>query len=66
VTWLERCAEPAIKQALIDATTAARTAGVFGVPSFVVGGATLIWGQDRLDLVAKALGGWIPARERVQ
>ena len=40
----------------------ARTAdGAFGVPSFVVeqeGRRYLFWGQDRLFLVEKALGGW--------
>jgi 2-hydroxychromene-2-carboxylate isomerase len=53
--WLAETQDPAIKAALADATTAARTAGVFGVPSFQVGD-TLIWGQDRLDLVARELG----------
>ena len=35
-------------------TRAAVEAGVFGVPSFVIGD-ELFWGQDRLDLVARAL-----------
>jgi hypothetical protein len=32
------------------------------VPTFVVDGAHLFWGQDRLDLVARALEGraWTP------
>jgi 2-hydroxychromene-2-carboxylate isomerase len=47
-------ADPAIKQALFDVTDEAVTAGACGVPSFVVGG-QLYWGQDRLDLVARAL-----------
>ncbi|MCX5743430.1 MAG: DsbA family protein [Proteobacteria bacterium] len=59
--WLEGCSDPAVKQALIDATAAARAVGVFGVPSFVVDDTLLVWGQDRLDLVARALGGWKPA-----
>ncbi|HTJ42557.1 MAG TPA: 2-hydroxychromene-2-carboxylate isomerase [Kofleriaceae bacterium] len=54
-----RAKEPAAKQALIDETNAARAAGVFGVPGFVVGG-SLFWGQDRLELVAAAAGGWRP------
>jgi 2-hydroxychromene-2-carboxylate isomerase len=28
---------------------------VFGVPTFVVDGEDLFWGQDRLELVARAL-----------
>lgn len=51
--------DPKIKQALIDATEAAIVAGVVGVPSFTVG-KQLFWGQDRLDLVARALDGWNP------
>ena len=35
-------------------TEAAIAAGVFGVPTFVVG-EELFWGQDRLDFVAEAL-----------
>ncbi len=35
-------------------TEAALAAGVFGVPTFVVG-EELFWGQDRLDFVAEAL-----------
>lgn len=59
--WVARCAEPAVKQALVDATAEARAAGAFGVPTFVVDGKTLVWGQDRLDMVARALHGWVPA-----
>lgn len=57
---VERTADPAVKQALIDSTAAARAAGVFGVPTAVVGGQFAFWGQDRLDLVAAALRGWQP------
>jgi carboxymethylenebutenolidase len=35
-------------------TQAAIDAGVFGAPSYVVGG-ELFWGQDRLDFVERAL-----------
>ena len=35
-------------------TEAAIAAGVFGVPTFVIGD-ELFWGQDRLDFVARAL-----------
>jgi 2-hydroxychromene-2-carboxylate isomerase len=51
--------DPVIKQALFDSTEEAIGAGVIGVPSFVVG-TQLFWGQDRLDLVARALAGWTP------
>ena len=51
--------DPAIKQALFDSTDEAVQAGVVGVPSFVVRG-HVFWGQDRLDLVARALEGWEP------
>lgn len=59
--WVERTAEPEVKAALIRETTAAKDAGCFGVPSFVVtnaSGAHLVWGQDRLDLVLRFLAGW--------
>ena len=60
---LVRTREPAVKQQLIDATSAAIDAGVFGAPTSVVGPADspmLFWGQDRLALVERALGGWRP------
>jgi 2-hydroxychromene-2-carboxylate isomerase len=50
-----------IKEALRAATDRAVLDGAFGVPSFVVeqqGRRLLFWGQDRLFLVEKALGGW--------
>jgi 2-hydroxychromene-2-carboxylate isomerase len=49
--------DPATKARLVANTAAAREAGVFGVPTFVVGGTQLFWGQDRLELVARALAG---------
>ena len=58
--WLARTQDPAVKAQLAANTAAAREAGVFGVPTFIVDGKHLFWGQDRLDLVAKALAGWIP------
>jgi 2-hydroxychromene-2-carboxylate isomerase len=51
---VDRTGEPAIKQALIDATAEAKNLGVFGVPTCVVD-KELYWGQDRLELVADAL-----------
>ncbi|MBS2018151.1 MAG: 2-hydroxychromene-2-carboxylate isomerase [Deltaproteobacteria bacterium] len=46
----------AIKAELRKATEDAQQRGVFGVPTWIVGGEALYWGQDRLDLVADALG----------
>lgn len=65
-TLVDRTGEPAVKQALVDATAAAAAAGVFGAPTWIVhaaGGPLLFWGQDRLDLVDAALRGWRPTRE---
>lgn len=42
------------KQALIERTAEATSAGVFGVPIFRIDN-QLYWGQDRLDFVARAL-----------
>lgn len=57
---------PAIKDALRASTDEAIAAGVCGVPSFVVrndsGSEHLFWGQDRLELVSRTLGGWNPPR----
>ena len=43
-----------IKQALINSTSAAVEAGVFGAPTMIIGG-ELHFGQDRLDWVERAL-----------
>lgn len=59
--WVERTSEPEVKAALVRETAAAKDAGCFGVPSYVVtnaSGAHLVWGQDRLDLVQRFLAGW--------
>jgi len=56
--WIARTQEPAIKAQLAANTAAAAAAGVFGVPTFIVDGKHLFWGQDRLELVAKAVAGW--------
>ena len=50
---------PTIKAALRAATDEAIAAGVCGVPSFLARG-HLFWGQDRLELVSRTLGGWDP------
>ena len=59
---VEIIATPAAKEALRARTAEAVAAGVFGVPTFIVGD-HLIWGQDRLDLVEHLVaGGRLPAR----
>jgi 2-hydroxychromene-2-carboxylate isomerase len=45
---------PSAADAYESNTKAALEAGVFGVPTFAVGD-ELFWGQDRLDLLARAL-----------
>ncbi|MES2385056.1 MAG: 2-hydroxychromene-2-carboxylate isomerase [Pseudomonadota bacterium] len=45
---------PEIQQLYEANTQQAITAGVFGAPSYVVGG-EIFWGQDRLDLLEKKL-----------
>jgi len=52
-------ARPELREGLRAATDAAAAQGAFGVPSFVVGG-RLWWGQDRMGLVERALGGEPP------
>ncbi len=52
---LARTQAPEIKQALIESTTRAVAAGVFGAPAWVIDGSDLYWGQDRLVLVERAL-----------
>ena len=51
--------DAALKQALIDSTAEAQQAGVCGAPSFVTRG-QLLWGQDRLPMLSRLLGGWEP------
>jgi 2-hydroxychromene-2-carboxylate isomerase len=46
-------ADPANKQALIEATSEAAERGAFGAPTFFVDG-EMHWGQDRLDFVRAA------------
>jgi 2-hydroxychromene-2-carboxylate isomerase len=63
VEWIERTQDPATKAALIATTASAKAAGVFGVPTFIVNGKHLFWGQDRLELLGRALAGWTPRGE---
>jgi 2-hydroxychromene-2-carboxylate isomerase len=52
---LARTQEASLKQALIDATNEAARVGVFGAPTWVVDHGEVIWGQDRIPLVERAL-----------
>ena len=52
---LARTQDPTVKQALIDATNEAAKRGVFGAPTWIIDGEELIWGQDRIPLVERAL-----------
>ena len=55
-----------VKAALRDNTEAALAAGACGVPTFEVRSAPeaaplLLWGQDRIPMLRRALDGWRPA-----
>ena len=54
---LARTQLPEVKQALIDATNEAVKRGVFGAPTWIIDGKDdeMIWGQDRIPLVERAL-----------
>lgn len=54
---IARASSPELKNELFAATQRAIDAGVFGAPTWVVDGKDLFWGQDRLALVERALGG---------
>ncbi len=56
--WFERTRDPDVKAMLVDETTAARNAGVFGVPTWLIDGTHVVWGQDRLEIAMRLLGGW--------
>lgn len=47
--------DPAVKDELRARTDLAAKRGVFGVPTFSVGD-TNVWGQDRMDVLARAIG----------
>ena len=52
--FVARCEDEDIKQQLIDITQSALERGVFGAPSFYIGG-ELYWGKDRMDFIEDAL-----------
>ncbi|MCX4245919.1 2-hydroxychromene-2-carboxylate isomerase [Paraliomyxa miuraensis] len=63
---LARAQHVSIKDALRSNTERARGLGVCGVPTMEVqreGRSVLLWGQDRLDLLAAVLDGWWPPGE---
>ena len=45
------------REALVHNTRRARDLGIFGVPTFRIDDGALIWGQDRVDMVERALRG---------
>jgi len=53
-----------IKDDLRRRTDDAVELGVFGVPTFIVGD-QLFFGQDRIEMVAKASKGWTPRRDLI-
>jgi 2-hydroxychromene-2-carboxylate isomerase len=55
---------PQVRDELRASTAAAAAAGAFGVPTFVVDGRSW-WGQDRMGLVERALGGEPPPLQPV-
>jgi 2-hydroxychromene-2-carboxylate isomerase len=50
-----------IKDRLRANTETAEAMGACGVPTFRVNDRLVIWGQDRFDMVHRALEGWMPA-----
>jgi 2-hydroxychromene-2-carboxylate isomerase len=48
--FIERCEMAETRQALIDSTTEAQHAGVFGAPTMVVD-EEIYWGKDRMDFI---------------
>lgn len=53
--WLDASRSDEVQQAYDAHTQQAIAAGVFGAPSYVIGG-EIFWGQDRLDFVRQRLG----------
>jgi 2-hydroxychromene-2-carboxylate isomerase len=54
---LARAGSKEVKEALFASTQRAIEAGVFGAPTWIVDEKDLFWGQDRIVLVERALGG---------
>ncbi len=58
---LEGTQQPEHKAKVIENGEQLFQLGSCGAPSFVVGGDIVFWGQDRLQMVERSLGGWRPA-----
>ena len=48
--FIERCEMAETRQALIDSTTEAQQAGVFGAPTMIIDD-EIYWGKDRMDFI---------------
>ena len=48
--FIERCEMAETRQALIDSTTEAQQAGVFGAPTMMIDN-EIYWGKDRMDFI---------------
>ncbi len=59
-TLLAGTQDPAIKAQLFANTDRAEKFGACGAPTFVIDEEIVIWGQDRMDLVAECLRGYQP------
>jgi 2-hydroxychromene-2-carboxylate isomerase len=57
---LEAIARPEAKEDLRRRTEEAVRLGIFGAPAFVVDGARMYWGQDRMHFVERDLAGPTP------
>lgn len=57
--WVDAAANPEVKATLREYTDRAEALGACGAPTCVVGD-YVFWGQDRLELVRRALLGWKP------
>ena len=58
---LAQAATDEIKERLRANTEAAEAMGACGVPTFRINDRLVFWGQDRFDMVHRALEGWMPA-----
>lgn len=59
---LAKTQDPEIKAQLFANTDRAHSFGACGAPTFVIDGAVIVWGQDRLDEVARYLRGDLPPK----
>ena len=57
---LDRATADDNKAVIKENTARAEALGACGAPTLVVDNRLVFWGQDRLDMVAHALDGWVP------